>query len=195
MSLINNLLDLSKLEAGKEEFRMEPADILEIAKEAVLELQPIFNEKSLNAEVSNEDLRTIVRCDNYKIGQVIRNLLSNAIKFSPENGTVGILFKESSVLIDNKPIPALKITIRDQGVGIPDGELDFVFDKFSQSSRTKTGAGGTGLGLAICQQIIRAHNGRIWAENNPEGGTAFCFELPELLTDRELIKLHNGRIL
>lgn len=66
----------------------------------------------------------------------------------------------------------------DQGIGIPGNELVSVFDKFTQSSMTKTGAGGTGLGLAICVDIVEAHRGKIWAENNPEGGATFSFTLP-----------------
>ena len=70
------------------------------------------------------------------------------------------------------------LTVRDEGMGIPEEELEAVFDKFVQSSKTKTGAGGTGLGLAICQEIIHAHGGRIWAENYSGGGASFTFLLP-----------------
>ena len=70
------------------------------------------------------------------------------------------------------------VSVRDQGQGVPENELGNVFDKFYQSSKTKTGAGGTGLGLAICQEIITAHKGRIWAENNPDIGANFLFEIP-----------------
>ncbi len=72
----------------------------------------------------------------------------------------------------------IRIDVRDQGVGIPEDELESVFDKFVQSSKTRTGAGGTGLGLAICREIIQAHYGRIWAENNPSGGACISCILP-----------------
>jgi two-component system, sensor histidine kinase ChiS len=68
--------------------------------------------------------------------------------------------------------------VQDEGLGIPDSELESVFDKFVQSSKTKTGAGGTGLGLSICKEIIEDHRGQIWAENNKEGGATFRFLLP-----------------
>ena len=74
--------------------------------------------------------------------------------------------------------PAIIFSVKDQGVGIPENELKSIFDKFIQSSRTKTGAGGTGLGLAICNEIIKDHRGEIWAENNLEGGAIFSFMLP-----------------
>lgn len=75
-------------------------------------------------------------------------------------------------------MPALFVIVKDRGIGIPENELTSIFDKFTQSSKTKTGAGGTGLGLAICKEIIKAHHGKIWAENNPEGGAMFSFLLP-----------------
>ena len=70
------------------------------------------------------------------------------------------------------------MTVNDQGLGIPQQELGAVFDKFVQSSKTTNGAGGTGLGLAICREIIRAHGGDIWAENDPKGGASFAFTVP-----------------
>jgi len=78
----------------------------------------------------------------------------------------------------NRADSAVKVSVSDRGPGIPEDELEAVFDKFVQSSKTKTGAGGTGLGLAICHEIICAHKGRIWAENKPEGGAMFSFEIP-----------------
>lgn len=75
-------------------------------------------------------------------------------------------------------VSATTVSMKDNGIGIPEDELNDIFDKFIQSSKTKTGAGGTGLGLAICNEIIQAHNGKIWAENNPDGGSTFSFMLP-----------------
>ncbi len=86
--------------------------------------------------------------------------------------------KEGIFETDSGLIPGLQLSVADQGVGIPEDELDFIFGKFTQSSKTKTGAGGTGLGLAICREIVKAHGGRIWAENNKSGGSMFSFMLP-----------------
>jgi signal transduction histidine kinase len=118
----------------------------------------------------------------------VRNLLSNAIKFTPQGKNLFIDFQVSSLKLgkrstDAQTVPALACTIRDQGVGIPEDELDAVFDKFVQSSKTRTGAGGTGLGLAICKEIIEGHGGSITAQNNAEGGAAFTFILPLERTD------------
>ncbi len=177
MNLLNNLLDLSRLEAGKEIYRMESVNIWQVAKEAVEEIQSVSKEKSLSIQISEPETQTSVFGDEYKLGQVFRNLLSNAIKFSPENGSVDILFEESHLDLENESVPALKVLIRDQGIGLPESELDSIFEKFNQSSLTKTGAGGTGLGLSICREIIQAHHGKIWAENSSQGGAIFCFIL------------------
>jgi signal transduction histidine kinase len=112
-------------------------------------------------------------CDPHRTAQVVRNLLSNAIKFSPEGGRVQIALDDAQ----ERGRPALALTVRDEGMGIPQAELDAVFDKFVQSSKTKSGAGGTGLGLSICRQIVEDHGGRIWAGNNPQGGAFITFVL------------------
>ncbi|MBT4089120.1 MAG: PAS domain S-box protein [Deltaproteobacteria bacterium] len=178
MSLLNNLLDLSRLEAGKEIYEMVSINVWQVAKEAIEELQSISKEKSLDVVMPDPMIQTMVFGDDYKLGQVFRNLLSNSIKFSPENGRIEILFTENNLKTGNESNPVLKVLIRDQGIGVPDSELDSIFDKFNQSSRTKTGAGGTGLGLSICREIVTAHQGKIWAENNSQGGATFCFVLP-----------------
>jgi signal transduction histidine kinase len=102
--------------------------------------------------------------------QVLRNLLSNAVKFSPDGGRIELSLQSDA--------QSVVVGVRDHGVGIPEAELETIFDQFVQSSRTKTGAGGTGLGLAICREIVTAHRGHIWAENRPEGGAALFFTLP-----------------
>ena len=101
---------------------------------------------------------------------MLRNLISNAFKFSTEGNRISIEITRSD--------QEFQVSVADQGVGIPDDELEAVFDKFVQSSKTKTGSGGTGLGLAICKQIIQDHDGNIWAENTPTGGAKFAFTLP-----------------
>jgi signal transduction histidine kinase len=112
-----------------------------------------------------------VAVDRDKLKQVLRNLLNNAIKFSPDGGTIDIAVCRAD--------DAVRVSVSDRGPGIPEGELEAVFDKFVQSTKTKTGAGGTGLGLAISQEIVAAHGGRIWAQNRPEGGAIFSFEIPQ----------------
>jgi two-component system, sensor histidine kinase and response regulator len=178
MVLLDNLLDLSKFEAGKMECVFRRINIKHIIDNFIKELEPVLYEKEINVEIVDVTTPSEIVGDESKIGQVIRNLLSNAIKFTPKGKKVTISIEQSKFHQNDKSIPALLIDVVDQGIGIPNDELDNIFDKFIQSSRTKTGAGGTGLGLAICKEIIDIHNGKIWAENNPDGGAIFSFMLP-----------------
>ena len=180
LSLLNDLLDLSKLESGKLDYKMERTDLKRIIENVSNEFVSLVDEKGVALELPQNNLQSEIVCDESKISQVIRNLLSNAIKFTPPNHKINVSIEEDKLVAvgDDQTIPALLIRISDQGVGIPEDELKSVFDKFIQSSTTKTGAGGTGLGLAICKEILEAHNGKIWAENNAENGSTFSFLLP-----------------
>ena len=178
MKLLNALLDLSKLEEQQETFNMDRFNMFEICNDAVTELKPIWQVKELVIRINQSPISLKVVGDKYKIGQVMRNLLSNAIRYTPDKGQVNIAYATGTLNSGDKNIPGLKVLVSDQGVGIPDNELESIFDKFTQSSRTNTGAGGTGLGLSICHEIIKGHRGELWAENNPEGGAQFIFIIP-----------------
>ncbi len=183
MLLLNDLLDLSKLESGKMDYKFEKNDVLQITKDTIDELESVLNEKNLVLQVVDPQISIKVVCDFQKLRQVMRNVLFNALRFTPEGKKITISFEVGELPRDHKETargtsPAISIIVKDEGIGIPEDELNFVFDKFIQSSRTKTGAGGTGLGLSICKEIINAHNGEIWAENNPQGGAMFSFMLP-----------------
>jgi len=170
LMLLNDLLDLAKLESGKVTFEFRPADLGLLIDSTVDECNSLTSEQNLTVRCEHPEAHEEIVFDANKLKQVLRNLLSNAIKFSSKGGTIdiSILNKADSVVV----------SVRDQGAGVPENELGSVFDKFYQSSKTKNGAGGTGLGLAICQEIITAHKGRIWAENNPDIGANFLFEIP-----------------
>ncbi len=179
MMLLNDLLDLSKLESGKMDYNMDVFSLRILVEEVSLELQPLSDEKSITIVIDTGKIPTDVYCDDFRIRQVLQNLLSNAVKFTPEGKSIWISFEQEEVLLEHSSGNALKVMIKDQGIGIPENELDAVFDKFIQSTRTRTGAGGTGLGLAICAEIIEAHGGRIWVTNNDEGGATFSFLIPQ----------------
>ena len=170
LALLNNLLDLSKLDAGRMVFEFQPINLNVLLNTVADEFGSLISKGSLTLHFIQPDVEAEAIIDPPQIMQVIRNLLSNAVKFSPIGGTIEISahYSERSVVV----------AVRDQGIGIPELEREVIFDKFIQSSKTKTGAGGTGLGLSICRQIITAHQGRIWAENRPDGGAVFSFELP-----------------
>lgn len=174
LSLLNDLLDLSKLEAGQMALIKKPVELREIMESCVAEQSAWINEKKLNLILDAPILNTEANIDPVRISQVMTNLLSNSIKFSLEGKSIIINFLE----VNYFDRPAIQVSIKDEGVGIPETELDSVFDKFIQSSKTKTNAGGTGLGLAICKEIIELHQGKIWAESNADQGATFSFILP-----------------
>lgn len=170
LRLVNDLLDLSKLEAGRMTYEFQVADLRDVVECVVDEFRSMCAKRKIEFryERPREAMMTVV--DSNRLQQVIRNLLSNATKFSPSPGTISIRVRQVG--------RSLLISVRDEGLGIPPNELDAVFDKFVQSSKTKTNNGGTGLGLAICREIVNGHNGRIWVENNEGAGCIFYVELP-----------------
>jgi signal transduction histidine kinase len=170
LELLNDLLDLAKLESRKIVFRFEPTDVSSLVESMKDEMEALLVERHLEMRYGAAGFHELVTLDSDKIKQVLRNLLNNAIKFSPQGGVIEVQISGAEGLV--------RVSVLDQGPGIPPDELEAVFDKFVQSSKTKTGAGGTGLGLAICREIIAAHKGRIWARNRPTGGAAFSFEIP-----------------
>lgn len=171
MKLLNNLLDLSKLEAEMMQYTFATTDLVILINQAVQNFAALAEENKLRIIVENKTTDSKCTIDSEKILQVITNLLNNSVKYST---------RESTILVEvtKKGTGMLQVSISDEGIGIPDNELQFVFDKFTQSSKTRSGAGGTGLGLAICKKIISDHGGEIWAENKLECGAKFCVTLP-----------------
>jgi len=173
LRLLSDLLDLSTLEVDKSRYDIHPHDLNRSVAVIIAEAQFKLREKHIRLIFEEGDVK--MACfDRQKIIQVLHNLLDNAVRYSGEHSEIQITIEEKSSTAGGA---FQKVTVKDQGVGLPKAECLAVFDKFRQSSRTKSGAGGTGLGLAICQGIINAHLGTIWAENNHEGGTSFCFTL------------------
>ncbi len=179
--LLDGLLDLSKLEAGRMNFSFTEQDLQETLAVVIDEFQPLFAERNLTTDVEPTMIDTVLVYDNDKIIQVIRNLLANAIKFTPDNKSILIYFDEAELPAEGDgsvPRTAVSVSIIDQGPGIPEDEIEAVFDKFVQSSITGNSAGGTGLGLSICKEIILHHGGEIHVSNNADGGAVFTFSLP-----------------
>ena len=173
IDLINDLLDLSKMEAGQMHYHFTAQDIKALVAQCIDSLQPILLKQHISVKQENLSDNTICECDGKRIFQVLTNLLSNAIKYSPDNSTITIKLTGSEMAGSS----ALTVSVLDQGVGIPEDELEKVFDKFIQSSKTKSSQGGTGLGLSISREIIQQHHGRLTAGNTSEGAV-FEFVLP-----------------
>lgn len=172
LALVNNLLDLEQLEAERFELELQQHNVIDTIKQVISRLEPDLIQKQLQLTLENQKQQQLATYDEKKISQVIQNLLVNSIRFTPTNGNIII---KAETLPDQQ---AIRVTIKDSGVGIPDDELESVFDKFVQSSKTATGAGGTGLGLAISQEIIRAHQGTIRAIQPETSGACIWFTLP-----------------
>ena len=184
LSLLNDLLDLSKLEAGKMDMAMAPVNAAALLADVIVEAEAFAQNRNIQLVLEADPARLGVVWDGPRVLQVIRNLVSNAVKFSMADGRVVI--SAQPVLLPagrragDPQVPGIEIRVCDAGIGIPEDELETVFDKFVQSSKTKTGAGGTGLGLAICREIVLAHQGSIRAENNPapQPGATFVVLMP-----------------
>jgi signal transduction histidine kinase len=183
LSLINDLLDLSKLQAGRMELVLRPTDLLDLVHQAHTHLESLFMARKLHLVIDACAPRCDLIGDPKQLFQVIVNLLSNSIKFSPEGGSISLAILPAELRHGHSADeqftqPALALRITDSGIGIPDAELESIFGKFVQSSATRTGAGGTGLGLAISRAIISQHHGTIVAQNNVGGGASFTVTLP-----------------
>ncbi len=167
--LIDNMLDLSKIEHGELEMNTKPTNLKDIVENAVNTLKPLADEKNINIIYKINDI--IINCDKDRITQVLTNLIENAIKFSPINEKVVIeAFKEGN---------SVHIKVIDNGPGIPKKDLDRIFDRFYQvDSPAKRIKGGSGLGLAVCKSIIEAHGGVIWVESELGKGSIFHIILP-----------------
>ena len=168
--LVNDLLDIAKIESTVGAFQFERADVRDLIEEVAAEMELLLDRKRLGLGLRLGRMPLIAKVDPSRFQQVVRNVLSNAIKFSPEDSLIDIT---AGVSDDHN----IHIQVRDQGPGIPPAELETVFQAFVQSSKTRDGSGGTGLGLAICRKIVEAHGGRIHATNGPDGGTIFHITL------------------
>lgn len=170
--LVNRVLDLAKIEAGRADWKMEDIDITEIVQDALDTTSQLFLDKAITLTTEIPDTPMKVFVDRDRLVQVLINLLSNAVKFSrPETGKVMIRIYRSR----NK----ILVEVNDNGPGIHPDEQNKIFDKFQQINDLRDGKPkGTGLGLSICRRIIEYHNGRIWVESTPGSGATFIFALP-----------------
>lgn len=165
--LVENLLDMSRLESGALKISFDEGDIQDVIGSALSHMNETLRETPVRVEL--EPSLPLVSMDVVLIEQVLINLLDNAAKYSPKGSPILLKVSQGSENI--------LVQVMDQGIGIPVDDLDKIFDKFYRVQHTK-GTKGTGLGLSICKGIIEAHKGTIWAENNMGGGTMIKFTLP-----------------
>lgn len=170
--LISDLLDVSKIEAGKIQLNKQPVDIAKLSSEVVTFLQGFVKDKDIAFETKTEESLPLVQADHDKVTQVLTNLIGNAIKFTPHGGAIFVSA--------NKIEGFIRVDVKDTGIGIPASDIKKIFDKFYQVSGAdkRVKAKGTGLGLSIAKGIIEKHGGVIWVESEVGKGSCFSFTLP-----------------
>jgi signal transduction histidine kinase len=174
--LINDLLDLSKIESGKIEVKTGLVSLGGLTHEVVETLRPVAAEKVIALELTISEQSILVRADRDKINQILMNLIGNAIKFTPAQGRIAV-----SALINGNG-DAL-VSVSDTGQGVPPDEKEKIFDKFYQIAEMGGAKPkGTGLGLAISKALVELHGGKIWVEPEPNGGSTFYFTLPAAIS-------------
>ena len=188
--IINDLLDLSKIEAGKLDFHFTHTNIHAIIEYVKSTLNEVANSRNIKLIAQETENLPDIQADPQRLEQVLTNLVSNAIKFTPEHKTVKIksaLVSSDSIKVPEcfeDSIPALSgdyilVTVEDEGIGLNEKDFLHAFDKFSQIENSLSRkVGGTGLGLPIAQQLIEAHKGAIWCESELEKGSKFNFVVP-----------------
>jgi PAS domain S-box-containing protein len=181
--LINDILDLERMQSGRAPLTYRNCDLEELARQAIEAMTPMA--EAAKVQLLLEAGPALVEVDPDRLQQVMTNLLSNAIKFSPAGSQVTVSIER---LLDG-----VTISVRDNGRGIPKDKLESIFDRFQQvdasDARQK---GGTGLGLAICRTIVMQHGGRIWAERNPDRGSTFRMFLPSVTREADPMRLGGG---
>ena len=170
LSLINDILDLSKIEAGRMELELTDFDLPTALDNALMLVRERAGRRSITLQTSVDERLGQIQADERKIRQVVLNLLSNAIKFTPEGGRieVGAVPKDGFV----------EVSVSDTGVGIAPEDQEAIFEEFRQVGTAEKKAEGTGLGLTLCRKFIELHGGRIWVKSRVGAGSTFTFTIP-----------------
>jgi signal transduction histidine kinase len=170
--MINNILDVAKMEAGKMELKLAPTNMREVAARVIELMESLGQRKHIKFEIEGPE-QLIVSADVGLMERMFTNLIGNAIKFTPDNGVI-------TTGIAEEADGTVRAWVKDTGDGIPPEYLDKVFEKFEQVKGQK--AGGTGLGLTICKYVASAHLGKVWVESELGHGSKFIFSFPKGLS-------------
>ncbi|MGH9862497.1 MAG: sensor histidine kinase [Candidatus Acidiferrales bacterium] len=168
--LINDILDLSKIEAGRMQLRLQPMSVLDSVQRSVRTIKSYADGLNVKLAIDSPSSPADILGDRDRLDQVVTNLLGNAIKFSPSESTVTVAVRTLGAQVECRVI--------DHGPGIPADEVERIFDKFHQVGTPTKKKGGTGLGLAIARALVQEHNGRLWVESEVGRGCQFVFAIP-----------------
>lgn len=174
LAMVNNILDVAKMESGRVEVSLKEASVAGMASHALEMLGSLAQRRGIRLELEAEEEFTL-QADPDQIERVMTNLVGNAIKFSPDDGRVAVRIEDAG--------DSVRVCVADEGPGIPATHIEKIFGKFEQVPGQKRG--GTGLGLTICKMFVEAHRGRIWVESEVGKGARFYFTLPKTLAPGE----------
>lgn len=190
IKLVNEVLNVARLEKGEQVFNMRRRNFNQVIEQCLQALNALAKQKRISFKVKPalDNIQCVFDFD--RMVQVATNIIGNALKFSPEGSEISIRLNTVPVEKGDDVSYVVEVEISDEGPGIPEEELDSIFEAFVQSSITNTGAGGTGLGLAICKGILQVHEGEIRAFNNADKGARFVFRFPVNLPEGEVAYAH-----
>jgi signal transduction histidine kinase/ligand-binding sensor domain-containing protein len=191
LRLINQLLDLSKLESGRMKLRVMKGSIPSLVEGIVMSFTPFAEKKDLNLTFDQPGQDILSLFDPEGLEKVFFNLLSNSVKFTPDGGTIAVRVGDAKCEIDGATVPAVSVSVRDTGSGIPTEDLDHIFDRFHQVDGTVSQVQeGTGIGLALVKELVELHGGQIQVESTVGTGTKFTVLIPtdaDSLGDCEIV--------
>lgn len=179
LELINNILDLSKIEAGRMELNLEEFSLVEVLSSTLGSIKPLAYKRNISIDAKEVNVSPTIMADKGKFKQIMLNLLSNAVKYNKEGGSVEVNWsiKEEPVKMEMKEF--LFVSVKDTGLGIKKEDKDRVFNEFEQLDNANTHEfGGTGLGLALTKRLVELHDGKIWFESEFGHGSVFYIKMP-----------------
>lgn len=171
LNLVNSILDIAKMESGVLDLEREPANLASIADSVLEEMQPLADEMKVAMVNKIDPQLTPVDIDPEKVERTLLNLVDNALKFTPTQGKIELQAEPNGG-------DMLKVSVVDTGPGVPDTHKESLFDRFAMVSSQQGSRRGTGLGLTFCKLTVEAHGGKIWVEDNPDGGAIFSLTIP-----------------
>lgn len=179
--ILEDLLQLSKIESGQVQFKQEPLDIGSVIERTLATLKPLADKKRhrLQAQIATD--LPLITGDQERLVQVLTNLVDNAIKYTPDGGAVTIAARRVPISKGKAEAPptVIELSVADTGIGIPEGDRPRVFERFYRVDKARSRElGGTGLGLAIVKHIVEGHGGQVWVEGNAPSGSRFVVTLP-----------------